>query len=96
MTAQAVAVNVAGTGNTQVFTGPCTYRGYSIRENAGTAGTASVRIWDGTSATGTLLAVVELATDSSANESVPDGLRASKGVFFEVVTGTVEGSVRIG
>ena len=96
MSTPAVPIPVAATGTTQVFVGPCTYRGFSLREAAGTAAVATVRIWDGTSASGTLLAVVELPANGSSSESVAGGLRAALGVFVEVVAGSVEGSVRIG
>jgi hypothetical protein len=79
----------------QVVTGPATYRGYSLRETASAA--AVVRVWDGTSAAGTLLDTVALAADGSAQAwHDGGGIRAASGVFVEVVSGAVEGSVRIG
>lgn len=96
MTAQAIAVAVSGTADVAAFTGPCTLRGWSLREDAGTAAVATVRIWDGTSATGTVLAAIELAANASTSQAIPDGLRAALGVFVEVVAGSVEGSVWIG
>ncbi|MEV6798536.1 hypothetical protein AB0M91_09330 [Micromonospora rifamycinica] len=85
------ALALTGTNQTAA-TGPAVYCGYALL--ADTA--AVVRIWDGTSATGTLLDVVALADDASANAWYTGGLRAAQGVFVEVVSGTVSGSVRIG
>lgn len=87
---------VALTGSDQtVVIGPATYRGYSLRETGGAD--AVVRIWDGTAASGILLDTVALAADGSAQAWYGGGgLRAVAGVFVEVVSGAVEGSVRIG
>ncbi|SCL15066.1 hypothetical protein [Micromonospora inyonensis] len=85
---------VALTGDDQqIATGPAIYRGYAVR--ATTA--AVVRIWDGTEASGTLLDVVALDVDATAAGWYGGGgIRAGTGVHVEVVSGTVEGSVRIG
>lgn len=85
---------VALTGDDQqIATGPAVYRGYAVR-----ATTAAVlRIWDGTGPAGTLLDVVVLDVDATASDWYGGGgIRAARGVHVEVVSGTVEGSVRIG
>ncbi|MFI6162246.1 hypothetical protein ACIA59_20170 [Micromonospora haikouensis] len=89
------ATPVALTGAGQVIAaGPAVYRGYSISASDA----ATVRIWDHPSAaSGTLLDTIALAAGESAGAWYGDGgLRAARGVYVEVVTGTVEGSVRIG
>ena len=85
------AANINGTGTTQVATGPGVYRGCSIREAAGAA--AVVRIWDNTSAAGTLLAAISLPANGSFAEVTE--VFFAIGVVVEVVSGTVQGSVRI-
>lgn len=92
MTAQAVAVNVTGSG--AVCTTVCTYRGLSIRDTSGAANT--VTLYDSASAaSGTVLATFTLTANGSAGENVPDGVRAANGIFLQS-TGSVAGSVRVG
>lgn len=97
MSVSASPVPLTG-ANQAVMAGPAIYRGFTLREAAVVAAAATVRIWDNPSAaSGTLLEVVELPADGSAQAFYSDGgIRAHLGVFVEVVAGTVEGSVRIG
>lgn len=89
------ATPVAVTGDQLVHNGLAVYRGFTLRETAGAV--ATVRIFDGTSAAGTLLDTVAFAANESRSEYYPDGgIRASTGIWFEVVAGAVEGSVRLG
>lgn len=87
---------IALTGANQlVWTGPAVYRGITLRETAGAV--ATVRVFDGTSAAGTLLQTISLA----ANESRDDwytggGLWARTGIYVSIAAGTVEGSIRVG
>ncbi|MEV0805736.1 hypothetical protein [Micromonospora sp. NPDC050200] len=82
--------------NQAVSASPATYQGYTLRETAGTAAAATVRIWDNpAAASGALLDVVELPANGSAQAFYPGGIRAHRGIYVEVVAGTVEGSVRI-
>lgn len=91
MTADARAYNVTGTGT--VVSGPCTYRGFFL--NSGAAQT--VTIYDGTAASGTVLAQFTAgAAGSSFSENVPDGIRCDLGIHVSVSAGTVAGSVRVG
>lgn len=97
MGAGVAAASTALTGaNQAVLAGPGTYRGVCVRETA--AAPAVLRIYDNaTAASGTLLDVVALAANGSASLFYPGGgLRASNGVYVQIVSGTVEGSVRIG
>lgn len=70
------------------------FRGYTVRETAGAA--ATVRIHDGASATGVLLATIALTANQSQTVLDGAGVYFDGGVFVEVVTGTVEGSVFVG
>lgn len=93
MGAAAVPYNVTGSG--QVFTGRCIFRGLSVRETAGA--TAAVRLYDNTSAAGTIVAPVSLPANGSFSIAAPDGgVQAGIGLFWSVVSGTVEGSVWVG
>lgn len=81
------------TGSNQLIrTGRGTYGGYTIRETAGA--TAVVRIWDNTSASGTLLETFALAANGSAAQEYNWGVAAQTGIYVEIVSGTVEGSIR--
>lgn len=69
------------------------FAGWTVRETAGAV--ATVRLFDNASAgTGTLLAAVNLAADSS-DVAYIGPIWAVNGVFA-VITGTVEGSVFVG
>lgn len=88
---------VALTGADQVVrSAPAVYRGFSIRETAGAA--ATIRVYDHASAaSGTLVDVIQLVANESAREWYGGGgITASLGLFVDVVTGAVEGSVRVG
>lgn len=72
------------------------YKGFSIRETAGAV--ATIRVWDSPNSTttdDTILDPIQLAANESAREFYEDGIAASKGVWIEVVAGTVEGSIRV-
>ena len=76
-------------------TGGGTYRGFSLRETAGAV--ATVRIYDNTAASGTLLDTISFAANESAREWYGNGgLAFATGLHIDVVSGTVEGSIRIG
>jgi hypothetical protein len=88
-------VAVALTGADQVVRDShCVLGGYTIRETAGAV--AAVRVYDNASAaSGTLLATIGLAANASHDVHYPGGIRAAQGVYVDVVTGAVEGSIRI-
>lgn len=69
------------------------YRGFSVRETAGAA--AVVRIFDNTAASGTLLEEISLAANESAREFYIGGVPTVIGIFVQVVSGAVTGSVRV-
>lgn len=67
------------------------YRGRTVRETAGS--TAVVKVHQGGSATGALLDTISLAANGSSTVLDAEGVRFDGGVFIEIVSGTVEGSV---
>jgi hypothetical protein len=90
----ALATPVALTGtDQQVHSGRGGYVGFAVRETAAAA--AVVRIYDGTSAAGVLLDQVTLAANGEARAHYPGGLRFATGLFVDVVSGAVAGSIRI-
>jgi hypothetical protein len=89
------ARSVALTGSDQaVLASAGAYRGICLRETAGA--TAVVRVYDNASAaSGTVIAAFSLAANASA-DVVHDGIWVVNGVYVDVVSGAVEGSVRVG
>jgi hypothetical protein len=83
------------TGSDQVVSGSAgIYAGFAVRETAGAV--AVVRVYDSASAaSGTLLDTIALAANESAREFYPGGVWCSNGVYVKIVSGAVEGSVRI-
>jgi hypothetical protein len=71
------------------------YCGFSLR-NTSSSATATVRIYDGTSAAGTLLDSIQLEVSESAREWYGSaGIQAQTGLYVDVVSGAVEGSIRV-
>lgn len=79
------------TADELVASGRSELAGFSFRETAGSS--AVVRVYDSTSAAGVLLLSVSLAAGESVGEVFPRALDARNGIFVDVVSGTVEGSV---
>ena len=90
MGAAATAMPITGTGT--IRTGPGVYKGCSIRDTSGATNT--VRIFDNTSASGTILFAVQLAAGASALDNPGDGVFFKTGVFLQAGA-AVEGSVRL-
>lgn len=88
--------SVALTGANQVVLGGAgVYRGFTIRETAGAA--AVVRLYDNASAaSGTPLEKITLGPNESAREFYQVGIWAENGIYANVASGAVAGSVRIG
>ena len=83
------------TGSDQlVITGQMSYCGFTVRETAGAV--ASFRVYDNTSATGTLLDTVSLAANESWSEVYTRGIWCQNGIYVDVLAGTIEGSLRLG
>jgi len=85
---------VALTGSDQVVSASgSVYKGFAIRETAGAA--AVVLVYDHASAaSGTLLDTISLAANESAREFYSEGIMALLGIYVDVVSGAVAGSVR--
>lgn len=88
-TAQARPHNVTGTGT--VVSGPCTFRGLHLFSTAG----ATVTVYDGITATGTVLAKFTLAAGADRFVDIADGQRCDLGIHL-VATAGIEGHVRTG
>lgn len=86
-----VIVPVTGTVAARARKG--SYNGFSLR--ATTA--AVVNIWDNASAaSGTRLDVLNIGLNVSDREYYPDeGIRVENGIYVEVVSGVVVGSIRM-
>lgn len=91
----ASALPISGSSQSLGVGVPSLYYGFTLRETTASA-TATVRIYDGTTAAGTLLETVKLASGESAREFYNGGIRVGTGVYVSIVSGTVEGSVRVG
>lgn len=87
---------IALTGSDQaVVPAAAVYRGITVRETSGSAG-AVIRLHDHASApSGTILQTIALAQGESFNQVHPAGVWAVDGVYADVVSGAVEGSVYI-
>lgn len=69
------------------------YRGMVISSTAG----ATVRVWDNTAAAeGTLLDALTVAAGAAASTEYVGGVYVGAGLWVEVVSGDVTGSVRVG
>lgn len=90
------AVALTGANQAIAVPGADGYFGFSIRETAGAA--AIVRIYDNNSAAGTIIEDISLAALESAREFYGDaGIQTIVGgLFVQIVSGTVEGSIRVG
>lgn len=86
-------------GSQTIHDTPATYYGLTVR-NTGVA-SGVIRIWDNVSAaSGLLLETVTVPASNSFNiqynvEDQTGGIRASNGIYYELVSGTFEGSIRV-
>jgi hypothetical protein len=88
---------IALTGSDQIIAPRrARYHGFAMRETSGGAG-AVVRIYDNPSAaSGTLLDTISLVAGESAGPFYEKGIEAQLGIYVDVVSGAVEGSIRVG
>jgi hypothetical protein len=90
------SVNLTGSNQQIVTAAPVVhYRGFTVRETSGTT-SALIRLFDNTAASGTILEEIALTASQTARELYPqDGaLIASNGIYAQIVSGAVSGSVR--
>jgi hypothetical protein len=66
--------------------------GWSIHESAGIGAAASVIIRNGTSTSGDIVAVIELAANAAETKSLHDSIDCPLGIFLDVTAGEVEGA----
>ena len=89
---ETTVTNVSAT--TAVATSKAVYRGFSLRETSGAAA-ALVRVWDNASAAaGNVLDEIALSAGESAREWYESGIWAESGIYVQVVSGAVTGSIR--
>lgn len=75
-----------------MVTGPCIMAGYSFRETAGLA--ASFTLRDGFNAGGIVVANADVAANGLAQLQMGrDGPYCMRGIFLQMLTGTLEGSI---
>lgn len=87
------AEETAGSGAKAKVPSVSALTGWAISESAGAI--AKVRLWDGNKASTRLLATIPLAALGSSFIALPDSAAITSGaIFLEVVSGSVEGSVR--
>jgi len=88
-----IATTTALTGSDQgVLTGGGTFYGGCFYETGGDTATATV--YDGTSASGTVIAYISLASGGVTNLSSPNGVQIISGIYVDVGgSGTVAGSI---
>jgi hypothetical protein len=92
MATQARPISVTGSGI--VYSGFCVLRGFWILASA-TA--ATITLYDNTSASGLILAQwITTATNQDKEFDFQDGVRCDNGLYLNVSTGTLAGSVRLG
>lgn len=83
-------------GSARVTTSPTRLMGFLLCEATGAA-PAKIRLWDGADTSGEPVGAIALAAGANAREFFgPQGIGLTQGLFVEVVTGLVEGTVLIG
>ena len=89
-----------GAGSLLIHDMPASYYGLTVRNTGVVAGV--IRIWDNNTATasGPILETLTVPASNSFTiqynvEDQVGGIRASSGVYYELVSGTFEGSVRV-
>jgi len=87
-------LNLPAASGQLINTGGC-LTWHSTRETSGAAA-AAYRIWDGSSASGTKLLDVSLVASGSARDFIGQHVLPFKtGLYFELVSGALEGSVAV-
>jgi hypothetical protein len=93
MTAQSRPIALAAAGSGVAYTGQCALRGFWLVTSAA----ATVTIYDGVTAAGTVLAQWTTAGANADKQlDISDGARCETGIYVQVSAGTVTGNVRIG
>ena len=66
--------------------------GWSFRETSGSA-TATLRLWNTTNASGVKVATVSINAGESTRDNLTTPVECEGGIYFELVSGAVEGSI---
>jgi len=91
---RSMTLNLPGASGQLVNTGGCLTI-HATRETTGSAA-AVYRLWDGSSATGTLLLPVSLTSSESTRDDFRNHhLMFRTGLYFELVSGAIEGEVSV-
>lgn len=78
-----------------VSSSPGRLAGFGLAETAGVG--ATIRLHDGTDTSGDVIMRIDLAANESAREwYMPHGIGFTYGLFVEIVSGAIEGSVYLG
>lgn len=81
------------TASAQIVNGRVLVMGYAVAETTGSA-TAALRLRDGTTSAGTRILPIHLAINESVRDWFgPNGIVYEQGIFVEVVSGAIEGSI---
>jgi hypothetical protein len=87
-------INFPAAGGRLLNTGGCVTF-ITSHETTGTAG-AEIRLWDGSTNAGTLVAVISLNAGESTRDDITEHhLTFRTGLYLEVVSGAIEGSVSV-
>jgi hypothetical protein len=88
-------INISASGAIGLAPAPFLYyRGVSLRETTGSS-PALVRVFDGTSATGNVLDEITFAPNESVREVYGPPKIARTGIYVQVVSGAIIGSVLV-
>jgi hypothetical protein len=82
----------AASGN--LIGGACRYFGFSLRETAGAAALINLYSGSGTGS-GELLDTIQFSANQSVREWYAPGGIAANGIYVELVSGSVAGSIRV-
>lgn len=94
---RAVQIGTAEGATAQATNSPGRLVGWSIREAATVPGPALVRLLDGDPANGgKLVACIALTANQSVTKSFNPGPAVVQGLYVQIVSGVVEGSVWLG
>jgi hypothetical protein len=89
----AQAISVPVTGSQRVEGGDAIIMGWGLLETTGAAA-AVVEIYDGFDATAQLVVAVALTAGQSTRDWLgPNGILVTEGIFVNVISGTVRGTV---
>jgi hypothetical protein len=94
--ATTIAVGLTG-ADQQISATPIDYRGLSVRETSGTT-PAVLRVHNATTATGVIMDPVSLAPGESRDidRTGGGGIKATIGIYVDIVSGAIEGSIYTG